>query len=117
MKKKTTAKWLSAYLKAEKTEFARVKAYIAFRNATDWINIRVAYPRDGMGRLRVWVWGEDGFCHYGVAAGCGYDKLSTALEGVEFGYGIPALTKIAGAGEKAWHKPLEDAGFTVIQAI
>lgn len=113
-------KAINAFRIAEKTAFGRAGAYIAFRakdGKTETITIRVAYPKDGAGTLRVWVWGGTELCHYGIARGYGYDKLSAALEGVEFGYGIPPLQGIAGVGDSAWKAPLQDAGFTVVTAL
>ena len=47
--------------------------------------INVAYPKDGAGRLTVYVvdrFGATSTFSSGTASGCGYDKLTAALEGL-----------------------------------
>jgi hypothetical protein len=74
--------------------------------------IKVAYPADGAGRLRVWVWdciGSD--VQYGTASGGGYDKLSAALSGLTFD-GLTLTDH-----PQNWESQLREAGYTIISAI
>lgn len=72
--------------------------------------IKVALPKYGMGTLQVWVWDDNGL-QYGSASGCGYDKLSAALHGINFdGY------VIQDSGIE-FTSQLRDAGYLVVRAI
>lgn len=70
----------------DETAFQRVRCYfITHPKKTGHAVINVAYPKDGAGRLRVYVvdrFGETGTCTRGQAGGFGYDKLTAALSGL-----------------------------------
>jgi|SRR5581483_8666102 len=46
--------------------------------------IRIAYPKDGAGKLYVYLWDYEHEVQSGWASGYGYDKLSAALHGMKF---------------------------------
>lgn len=74
--------------------------------------IKVAYPADGAGPLRVWVWdciGTD--VQMGTASGGGYDKLAAALDGLTFD-GITLNDH-----PNDWKETLHAAGYTILQAM
>lgn len=101
--------------RAEKV-WDRSGAWVIMRGAEHVATIKAAYPADGMGRLRVFVWdftAEHGSrLQHGSAASCGYDKLSTALDGMTI-----AGVKLDCNGTGTQWRQLEDAGLKVINAI
>lgn len=70
----------------KETAFSRVRVYVVTHpKKTGHAIVNVAYPKDGAGRLRVYVvdrFGEVGTCTRGQATGYGYDKLTAALSGL-----------------------------------
>lgn len=114
-KEKNQERALSAYRKAENGKaWARAGAYVIFHktDSSRWGKLKIARPADGMGPLQVFVWGPDADegLQYGRAAGCGYNKLSAALDGLTFG-GIKL------DDSKGWETQLRNAGFEVVQAL
>ncbi len=97
--------------KAEAGPWKRAAAFIVLRGAEHVATVRVAYPADGAGRLRVFVW-HDGPIQHGSATGYGYDKLSAALHGMSI-----AGVKLDCNGTGGQWRQLREAGFTVIQAL
>lgn len=92
----------------------RASAYIVIHpNRKDWGKIQCAWPKDGMGRLRVFVWDtQRNGLQYGYAGGCGYDKLTAALCGLVFD-GI----KLGDHPNGGWEKLLKEKGYEIIRAI
>lgn len=75
--------------------------------------IKVIHPADGMGILKVFAWdcsGNNGL-QIGQASGCGYDKLSAAMEGLKFD------DIVFTDHPKNWEMQLREAGYTIVQAI
>lgn len=84
----------------EMPAWAKAKGIVIFKGARHVAAIYCAYPRDGMGRLRVTCFQAceaaektaktlakmgrdgDGYVQHGSAGGCGYDKLTAALSGM-----------------------------------
>jgi hypothetical protein len=101
--------------------FAKVASFCIIYKSEPVASIAIKYPRDGAGRLYVYVHWRG--CHMvrGFASGGGYDKATAAIrEAIDkiadcdnraF---IQALTPSGGAG---WQSRLERAGFTVFQTI
>lgn len=105
--------------KAEQVNFSRARAYVILPINKDDVGlidrwrgygkIQVAYPKDGAGRLRVFVWDIIGTgLQIASAGGYGYDKLGGALEGMKF----DNITL-----SHNWENDLREAGYTVIQAL
>ena len=110
--------------------FSNVSAYVVLKDGERVATIAFKYPKDGAGRLQVYI-------HYiglemvkSYAGGYGYDKASAAVES--------AVKKIKGGecrdkkleldasdfvglfqdiGGKDWSDVLRDAGFTVLSAV
>ena len=101
--------------RAEKV-WNRSGAWVIMRGAEHVATIKVAYPADGAGRLRVFVWDFTvdgaGRIQHGSASGGGYDKLSSALDGMTI-----AGVKLDCNGTGTQWRQLEAAGLTVINAI
>lgn len=70
----------------EKPQFSRVSSYtITHPKRPGYAVINVAYPKDGAGRLTVYVvdyFGDTRTCTRGTAGGYGYDKFTAALSGL-----------------------------------
>lgn len=118
--------------KQHQAAFSNVSAYVILKDGERVATIAFKFPKDGAGRLYVYV-------HYfgfpmvrGFASGYGYDKKSTAVEdaidtlinseswieksvGDVEGYIFTnSLTHIGGSN---WDRALETNGFTVLQAV
>ena len=111
-------KAIDAYRKCEQGAFSRVRAYTIIKpnskaDSVAYGVIRVAYPKDGAGRLHVFVWdySSDRGIQHGMSSGYGYDKLSAALQDLQF-------DDITFTDHPVnWESQLRQAGYTVIQAI
>lgn len=111
MTKKTVYEWLD---QCNYNQFRRVAAFAIFRtNEPDSYcgKIQVAYPKDGAGTLRAFLWDFGNEIQMGTAGGYGYDKLSAALRGMKFN-GI-----VLEDNPTDWRNQLKDAGYTVIQVV
>lgn len=102
--------------KAEAGPWKRAAAFIVLRGAEHVATVRVAYPADGAGRLRVFVWTDDADGKpqilAGSATGYGYCKLSAAMHGMTI-----AGVRLDCNGTGGQWRQLREAGFTVIQAL
>ncbi len=106
--------------------FARTAAYVILRNNERVATIAFAFPRDGAGRLYAYVHWIGVEMVRGHASGYGYDKKSAAIESAMRALKkkdtLPndcmvfwsALRRIDG---NTWDRALQDAGFTVMQAV
>lgn len=111
---KAEQKVLDAYRRLENmSAYNRVAAYIVLspdRNSHGII--RVYYPKDGTGKLHVFVWQcKNVGIQYGCASGYGYDKLSNVLAGMMFD-GIRFTDHPVN-----WETQLREAGYQIIRAI
>ena len=115
-----------------KTAFARVSAYVILRNGERVATIAFKFPADGAGRLYAYVHWLGVPMVRGHAGGYGYDKRSAATYNaarkmsttVEEGAALDtspsrkafyaALTTDDG---HYFDRRLQDAGFTVLQAV
>jgi hypothetical protein len=103
--------------------FSNVSAFVVLKGDDKVATIAFKFPRDGAGRLYVYVhWIGDEMVR-GFAGGWGYDKRSAAC--------YSAMKRIAATGERAafvkalrdghdgagWETCLRNAGFTVMQAV
>ena len=113
VREKVQARALAAYRKVEDgPAWKRAAAYIIVNNADAerWGKLKVAYPADGMGPLKAFLWcADEGGIQYGYASGCGYNKLAAALDGMVFA-GITLK-------DGTWETQLREGGWRVIQAI
>ena len=100
----------------------RVEDGLAWRRASAYIIlhpdkkghgvIRVAHAKDGMGTTHVFLWDMDGSnIQHGTASGCGYDKVSAAINGMTFN-GIKLEDH-----PRNWKVALDKAGYQIIQAL
>lgn len=119
-----------------KAAFPNVSAYVILRGSEKVATIAFKYPRDGVGRLYAYVHWLGVPMVRGFASGYGYDKHSAACasavarletarkaditKGVQMAHWpdfvafLRALHKDDG---NYWHRNLELAGFTVLQAV
>lgn len=102
--------------RAEKV-WNRSGAWIILKDGRHVATVKAAYPKDGMGYLRVFVWDDatlnsGGTIQHGAASGCGYHKLSAALHGLTI-----AGVRLDCNGTGTQWRQLEANGLTVIQAI
>lgn len=96
----------------ESPAFNRVGAYVIINPKGDICGtIKILYPADGAGTLKV-VLHEHGYDpQIGKASGFGYDKLSAALQGMEFN-GITLTDH-----PHNWERQLQDAGYRVYGVV
>ena len=113
--------------------FANVGAYVICKNNERVATIAFKFPKDGAGRLWVYVHFIDVPMVRAYAGGYGYDKKSAAVESA-----VEKLTQVKSwseldarrenkivffldalkdLGGKDWHDALRDAGFIVLQAV
>lgn len=113
--------------------FRHVSAWVILKDGDRVAKIAVKFPRDGAGRLYAYVHWLGLPMVRGHAGGYGYDKQSAAIEAAARKLGdwnatYPTEATIATyeafrnalSSPKAihyWYRELEDAGFTVFQAI
>jgi hypothetical protein len=104
--------------------FASVSAYVIMKDAYRAATIAFKYPRDGAGRLYVYVHWIGTKMVRGHANGYGYDKRSAAAwnaarriasDGLLCEQFIAAFRE--GDGGSGWDSALRSAGFTVLQAV
>lgn len=113
-----------------KITFGAVAAYvITDANGERVATIAFKYPRDGAGRLYVYVHWIGVSMVRGFASGCGYDKHSAACSSAaqklkpllaEHAVDSPArafLAALAQDNGTYWNNHLEAAGFNVLQAV
>lgn len=80
--KKTVHEWLD---NLDKTIWSRSRAIIILDADKNYVGkIQVAYPKDGAGMLRAFLWDFGNDIQMGTARGYGRDKLSAALRGMTF---------------------------------
>lgn len=103
--------------------FKNVEAFIILKDNKRVATIAFKFPRDGAGRLYAYVHWIGLKMVRGSATGYGYDKRSAAIESAfKKQPDIPndamvfwsALRNING---NTWNRALENAGFTVLQAV
>lgn len=102
---------IKALRTAENVAWGRAAAYIILKDGKFEGKIKVAYPKDGAGILRVFLWDFENELQIGSAGGFGYDKLSAALAGLKF----KAL--VLTDHPENWERQLRAAGYEIIQAM
>ena len=117
MNKNKEATWEQARKITESTAFNRVGALVIINHVGNVCGtIKVLYPKDGAGVLRV-VLHEHGYGpQIGSAGGYGYDKLSAALQGMTFGMSLPEPLILADHPHN-WERQLQDAGYRVYGVV
>lgn len=112
MKKDTFASWEQVRKITESPAFNRVGAKVIINPAGDICGtIKILYPADGVGTLKV-VLHEHGYnAQIGKASGYGYDKLSAALQGLTFA-GITLTDH-----PHNWETQLKEAGYRVFGVV
>ena len=104
--------WNEVQKITESPAFNRVGAKVIINSSGDICGtIKILYPKDGAGKLKV-VLHEHGLnAQIGRAGGYGYDKLSAALQGLVF-CGITLADH-----PHNWECQLQDAGFKVYTVV
>lgn len=110
---------ISVYDRLKKAEASpawnRAGAYVILKDGQDVGRIKCKYPLDGMGQLDVFLWDwtaqEPRNIQHGWARGCGYDKLSAALDGLQFG------EIVFKENPTDWRDQLRKAGYNLIAAL
>lgn len=102
--------------------FSNVSAYVILRKGERVATVAFKFPRDGAGRLYVYVHWLGVPMVRGFAGGYGYDKRSAAARNAakKLGDGVPVEFRdalIAGDGCSNWDRELERAGYTIAQAV
>lgn len=107
--------------------FVNVSAYVILKDGKPVAKIAFKFPKDGAGRLYAYVHWLGTDMVRGHANGYGYDKQSAAIENairktkIIVGPRAYDVAKFAGTlqniGGSTWNSVLEDAGFTVLQAV
>lgn len=111
--------------------FKHVSAYVILKDGERVATIAFKFPKDGAGRLYAYVHWMGTEMVRGHANGYGYDKRSAACENAAHAFaetkawketGISAegmifLQSICNIGGSNWDRALENAGFTVLQAV
>lgn len=118
-----------------KAAFANVSAYVVLNGSNERVaTIAFKYPRDGAGRLYCYLHVFGTQMVRGFAGGGGYDKHSAAVLNaarkvpndpgkaghwtLEESQSFRALLKAISTNEAySWSRELENAGFTVLQAV
>lgn len=110
MNKNKPATWEQVRKITESPAFNRVGASVIINPAGDVCGtIKILYPKDGAGLLRVVLHKHGENPQIGTAGGYGYDKLSAALQGLEFdGITLASVN---------WKIQLTDAGFKVYSVV
>jgi len=114
--------------------FSNVSAYVVMKDGECVANIAFKFPKDGAGRLSVYVHWIGTEMIRGIANGFGYDKRSAALadaarklykrpdyEENTRNHAILSLSNFIYARNKddglSWERNLADAGFRIFQAV
>ena len=108
--------------------FASVSAFVILNRAGERVaTVAFKFPRDGAGRLYAYVHWIGAQMKRGHANGCGYDKRSAAVADaarriewpIDLGTnGSDAFADAATLdGGADWIRAVENAGFTVLQAV
>ena len=101
--------WLD---KCENNHWSRAGCKVIFNSAGAYVGkIKIAFPKDGAGTLRAFLWDFGNDIQMGTAGGYGYDKLSAALRGMVF-QGIEFTNH-----PENWEIQLRRAGYTVITVM
>lgn len=115
--KNKSASWEQVRKITESPAFNRVGAYVIINPKGDICGtIKILYPADGAGTMKV-VLHEHGYGpQIGRASGYGYDKLSAALEGMVFGQSLPEPITLMDHPHN-WERQLQDAGYRVYGVV
>lgn len=106
MTKKSVYTWLDDL---DRTVWSRSRAIIILDAEKNYVGkIQVAYPKDGAGTLRAFLWDFGNEVQMGTASSYGYDKLSAALRGMVF-KGITLQDH-----PENWEIQLRNAGYNVV---
>jgi len=115
-----------------RTAFAQVSAYVIMRKNERVATIAFKFPRDGAGRLYVYVHWLGQPMVRGYAGGYGYDKQTAACANAahklptdippqdfaDYGTAYRAFHEaLATDGGHHWDRVLSNAGFDVLQAV
>ena len=73
--------WLRS---CDETNWSRAGAKIILKDGEYVGKINIAFPKDGAGLLRVFLWDFGNEIQMGTAGGFGYDKITAALRGMKF---------------------------------
>lgn len=115
--KDKSASWEQVRKITESPAFNRVGAYVIINPKGDICGtIKVLYPADGAGTMKV-VLHEHGYTpQIGKASGYGYDKLSAALQGMIWGQGLPEPITLTDHPHN-WERQLQDLSYQVYGVV
>jgi hypothetical protein len=113
-----------------KAAFSNVSAFVVLKDGDRVATVAIKFPKDGAGRLYAYVHWLGMPMVRGFASGGGYDKRTAACSAAAYQINLnelpappvgqdcraftAALRKDSGYD---WTRQLEDAGFTVVQAV
>lgn len=104
--------------------FRQVQAYVILKGSERVATIAFKFPHDGAGRLYAYVHWLGASMVRGYANGYGYDKRSAAVKSavraIQPGVPVPGdvfCDALRACGGLSWDRALENAGFTVFQAV
>lgn len=108
MSSKSVYEWLDT---CEDVNWNRAGCKVIMKDGEIKGKIKIAFPKDGAGTLRLFLWDFENDIQMGTAGGFGYDKISAALRGMNF-KGI-----ILQDHPENWEIQLRDAGYSVITVM
>lgn len=105
---KTVYEWLNT---CENVNWNRAGCILILKDGEIVGKIKIAFPKDGAGTLRLFLWDFENNIQMGTAGGFGYDKLSAAMRGLTF----KDITFTDHPHN--WEMQLRDAGYTTFTAM
>jgi hypothetical protein len=107
----TSTKIFDSLKKCEDIQWSRAGCKIILKDGQIQGKIKIAFPKDGAGTLRLFLWDFENDIQMGTAGGFGYDKISAAMRGMSF-KGITFTDH-----PHNWEIQLQEAGYQVITVM
>lgn len=108
MSNKSVYDWIED---CERIAWSRAGCKIIMKDGEMVGKIKIAFPKDGAGTLRLFLWDFGEHIQMGTAGGYGYDKISAALRGMSF-KGI-----VLQDHPENWEIQLLEAGYSVVTVM
>lgn len=108
MSTKSVYEWLE---NCEDINWSRAGCIIILKDGQMVGKIKIAFPKDGAGTLRLFLWDFENDIQMGTAGGFGYDKISAALCRMTF-KGITFTDH-----PHNWEQQLQEAGYSHITVM